>query len=546
MGADARHGYNGPTVPLLLLATLLVGCDVETGAESIDVPPPDATQVLPKVALRRLTRAQYKHAIADLLGPEIVVPTALEPDVEEQGFVSIGASVSSLSPRGVEQFEVAAYDVARQALANPQVRQRIVTCAGDDEACADEILGALALKAWRRPATAAERSALTAVVADAQGALGAFEDGLTYAIATLLQTPSFLYRPEVGEDDPLRPGGRRYDAWEMASRLAFFLSNTGPDEELLDAAERDALITDEGLAEQTDRLLAAPGARRAVRSFFQELFTLHRLDHLVKDPHVFRHASPEVGPAAREALLLSVEELVFERGADFGELLTSYTTFADRRLAAIYQLPAPAQEGFGRLELPRDGPRRGLLGQVGILAQFAHPVASSATLRGKFVRKVLLCGDIPPPPADVNTALPEPKGQARTLKERVEMHLTNPACSGCHLQMDPIGLGLERFDGLGRFRIQDNGADIDPSGDVDQVPFDDAVELAEVIRDHPDFARCFVENLTRYATGEPLGVAQREEIARLTAAFEAHGRRVLPMMKTLVMSPLFRWAGEPR
>jgi hypothetical protein len=387
---------------------------------------------------------------------------------------------------------------------------------------------------------------LVKLAADAQAALGGFDAGLTCGIAAILQMPSFLYRADVGEDDPDRPGKRRYSSWEMAGRVAFFLTNTVPDDELLDAADRGDLLTDEGLAAQAYRLLASGGAREAVANFFSELYTLHELDELTKDPNIFRHASPEVGPAARQEVLTTVLDLVFERDADVGDLLTSSRTFADRRLAAIYNVKAPSPDGFGELTLPETGARRGLLGQVGILAQFAHPVASSATLRGKFIRQVLICGEIPPPPANVNTALPEPRGDARTLKERVKLHLTNPACSGCHLLMDPIGLGLEQFDGLGRFRELDNGAIIDPSGDLDGVPYADSRELAEVIRDHPDFAECFVGNLTRYATSEASKVAQRGEIERLTLAFEAHGRRVLPLMKEIVMSPIFRWAGDQR
>lgn len=539
-------------LPLLASIILASACgdvsgdEADAGAGAPDVPPPEPDQELPAAAIQRLTRAQFTNAIADLFGQAVVVPTALEPDVEEHGFFSIGASVSSLSSRGVEQYQDAAFSVAEQAVASAEVRDRIVACAGRDDACAREALTDLARRAWRRPPTGDEVEILVGIHTQAAELLGGFDAGLTYGIATILQMPSFLYRTDLGEEDPGRQGGRRYTAWEMAGRLSFFLANTLPDDELLDAAERGELLTEGGLGAQVDRLLSLAGARQAVASFFAELYTLHELDHLTKDPNIFRHASPEVGPAARQETLRTIVDLVFERDEDLGELLTSRRTFIDRRLAAIYDVPAPAREGFAATELPADGERRGLLGQVGILAQFAHPVASSATLRGKFVRQVLLCGEIPPPPADVNTALPQAKDDARTLKERVQIHLTQPQCAGCHQQMDPIGLGFERFDGLGRYRLLDNEATIDPTGELDGTPFDDAAHLAEVIREHPDFVPCFVQSLTRYAVGEQLRTEQKGELDRLTLAFEAEGRRVLPLMKAIAVSPLFRWAGEAR
>ena len=418
-----------PLIHAALLLSLSCG-DSRGGAEPAtrEVPAADPSQTPPPSAMQRLTQAQYDNAIGALFGPAVVLPTALEPDVEEHGFFSIGASVSSLSSRGVEQYETAAFAVAEQAVALPEVRSRIVTCATEDAGCLGRTLSRLARRAWRRPPTEAEVEALVEIAVAAQGALGSFDSGVAYGIAAILQMPSFLYRTDLGEPDPGRTGGSRYSSWEMAGRLAFFLSNTLPDDELLDAAERGDLLTDAGLAEQIDRLLTLTGARQAVATFFSEMYTLHKLDRLVKDPNIFRHASPEVGPAARQETLQTIEDLVFERDDDVGELLTSRRTFVDRRLAAIYDVRAPAREGFGAVDLPADGERRGLLGQVGILAQFAHPVASSATLRGKFVRKVLLCGEIPPPPANVNTALPERQGERRTLKDRWEQ--TSASSSG--------------------------------------------------------------------------------------------------------------------
>jgi hypothetical protein len=160
------------------------------------------------------------------------------------------------------------------------------------------------------------------------------------------------------------------------------------------------------------------------------------------------------------------------------------------------------------------------------------------------VRTVLLCGEIPPPPADVNTALPEPSPDAVTLRERVKVHLEDPFCATCHLQMDPIGLGLESFDGVGRHREKDNGAIIDASGVLDGAAFTDALELAQRVRNHPDLASCLVRRMYGYATSFLPRAAEDDVVTALTAGFEASGYRIKALMSAIATSPGFRLAGD--
>lgn len=538
-----------PRPPRLAIwsATLAVGC-----TSSPSVPPredPAAIDPAPAV-LHRLTRAQYDNTVRDLLGDQVVLPVALEPDVVERGLISIGASLATISPWGVEQYEVAAYDLADQAMADPAVRAAILPCApvsaaGPDDACAALFIETFGERVFRRPVGSDDLTALTAIARDGATTLESFDQGLALVIAAMLQSPRFLFRAELGEPDPERPGVLRYDAWELASRLSFFLWNTTPDAGLLEAAKSGALLTEEGLAAEVERLLASPRARAGVRSFFTELYELYRLDQLTKDPTIFSHFTAELGPAAREETLRDLEALIFDRDGDFRDIFILDRTFVDRRLAAIYDVRATAREGFGEVVLPREGGRRGLLGQVSVLALHAHPVKSSATKRGQFVRRTLLCGEIPPPPVNVNTALPEPSGTTITLRDRVAEHLTNPACAGCHALMDPIGLGLESFDGIGRFRTREAGAEIDPSGDVDGTPFSDAWSLGQVLYDHPDTSSCLARSLYRYATGNVERAGEEETISQLSRRFDASGRKVRTLLFDVAMSLGFRLAKEP-
>ena len=500
--------------------------------------------------LRRLTEAQYDSAIHDLFGADVVAPVRLEPDVAIEGLVALGAARTSISPRGVEQYESAALDLATQALGTgpASARGRIVTCtpAGvSDDACARSTLAALGRRVFRRPLTAAELTRLVTLAGTAARALGDFHRGLELSVAALLESPHFLFRVELGEPDPAAPGQLRFSAWELASRLSFLLWNTIPDDALLDAAERGELLSDAGLDAALDRLLASPRARVGLRSFFTDLLELYRLDELVKDPKVFVQASPELGPAAREETLRGIEHLVFDAPADYRELLTTRRTFLDRRLAAVYEVQAPARQGFGMHVWSEDSPRAGLLTQASVLALHAHSTSSSATRRGKFVRKVLLCANPAPPPVDVNTMLPEPSGNTPTLRDRVAVHLQNENCAVCHRFTDPIGLGLENFDGVGRYRATENGAVIDAPGELGKVPFSNPRELAAAVVAHPDFVPCFVKSVYRYAGGHLETAGEAGVLEDLTNDFAAGGHRVLPLLRLLVKSPGFRRLAPP-
>ena len=515
-------------------------------APTTAVTPVDVPAIASRAGTPRISLAQYRNAIHDLFGEDVAVPPAMEPDTSLSGFVSIGSAQSAVSPRGVEQYEIAAFKIAEQALSGAR-RDSLVPCKPSgpaDAACARAFVEALGKRVWRRPLEEDEIASLANVVTTSGAELGDFYQGAEFGIAALLQAASFLYRPSAGEPDPDRPGETRATGFEMASRLSFFLWNSTPDDALLSAAERGDLVTQTGIDAQVTRMLADPKARRGLRNFVTEYLRLDQLDTLSKDPTVFTYYSPDVGPAAREETLRVFEYNVFDQAGDFRDLFTSRRTFVNPKLASMYQVLAPNPDGFAEVELPADIPRRGILGHVSLLSLYAHPTSSSATLRGKLVRTVFLCGDIPPPPVNVNTALPEPNPNAATLRERVKIHLEDPFCASCHLQMDPIGLGLENFDGIGRYRIKDHGAVIDASGDLDDVHFSGPADLATAIREHPALAGCFVRRMYEYATSFVEEHREEPTISALTTNFQASGFKVQALMQSIATSPGFRMVGE--
>ena len=424
-------------------------------------------------------------------------------------------------------------------------RGEVLTClptSADDRDCLSKIFVELGRKVWRRPLNGQEVDALVQVSAHAGRTLGDVYEGLQYGVAALLQSPDFLMRPETGSWD--EGGVLVYKDYEMASRLSFLLWNSVPDDELLDAAERGELDTPEGIDGQVQRLLADPRAHDGLRAWTIDLFHLDELDGIQKDPSVFIYMNEDFETAAVEETVRTVDHLVFEQEADLRDLMTTRTTFVDRTLAALYDVAAPDRDGFGEVELPEDGPRAGLLGQASLLAVNAHPSSSSATLRGKFVRGTLLCETLDPPPAGVDTSIPEATPDAPTLRDRIQVHLQAPACAGCHERMDPIGLGMEQFDGMGRYRTTEADTTIDPTGDLDGVAFDDALGLALAVRDHENFVPCLTEQVARYALGREIHPEDEPAMDWLTERFETYDHRLKPLWMELAVSPLFRQVGE--
>ena len=218
------------------------------------------------VVLKRLTKAQYTNSVHDLVGETIAVPISLEPDDGADGFLVVGGSKSSISTLGVERYESAAYGIAEQAMAHFSVREALVPCeptVTEDAACMQQFVEAFGLRVFRRPLTEDELTRYVDVGLEAANKLGDFYDGVEFSLAGLLQSPHFLFRVELGEPD----GGRlRYTDFEMASRLAFFLWNTTPDDLLLDAASAGTLSNDADLAKQITRMLADTRARQGVRA----------------------------------------------------------------------------------------------------------------------------------------------------------------------------------------------------------------------------------------------------------------------------------------
>lgn len=525
------------------------------GNSDPEMDPPRRALKPAAATLHRLTRAQYISTLRALFGPDVVIPADLEPDTPLHGFSTIGASELTISTTAARQFEAAAFEVAAWALADPARRDALVGCVPSGEAadpCLIEFVGRFGRLAWRRPLEGAEVGWLVGLAAEIASDLRDPWQGLSHALAAMLQSPDFLFRIEVGEPDPAKPERRRYTGFEMASRLSYLIWGGPPDAELLDAAAEGRLFEDAGLLAEVDRLLADERARPALMRFFDEALTLDRLATVTKDREAFPFATAALLTAMRSEIVRVVEDIVFDREADLRELLTTRTTFVNPALAALYNLapPNPASadaDGFDRMEHPEDSPRGGLMSMAGILALNAHATVTSPTLRGKFVQTALMCFDVPPPPEGIDTTLAEGDGPQgpQTMRQKLSRHAEDPTCAGCHVHMDPIGLALENFDAIGVYRTTDQGLPIDARSEVGGVAFEGARQLGEVLAAQPQFGECVARRFYRFGTGRLETLGELPAIESLAAAFEHSGYRVTALVRALVLSEAFRTASEP-
>jgi hypothetical protein len=492
--------------------------------------------------LRRLTRTQFRNAVRDVFGVEVDV-AELDADNWTSNFSVIGASSVVTSERGVEQYHAAIETAVGAVFDDPARRDAFIGCtpaAGAADVCTRGFIQELGRMAWRRPLQSAEIDGLAALAASAATELGSPTEGLRWATVALFTSPSFLYRAELGT--PSADGALRFTGYEMASRLAFLIWNSPPDVALLDQAESGMLETPDGIRAAAERLLDAPAGRQAIGAFAEEYMRLDRIATQAKEPMLF----PEYGPALQAAMVRDMrdtwETLAFDERGSALDLFSTTTVVANLPLAQLYGLDTTGLDAstYRVLSLPADGPRLGILGKPGFLSQFANQKEGSPTLRGKFMRDALLCTPIPPPPGDVDVVLEDPPvDQPRTKRQRLEMHRTNPACSACHGMMDPLGLPLETFDAIGRYRTTDHGLPIDASGDFDGQPVADARQLGLVIAASPAVAHCILRKYYAYAVGHEERDTDGSVLNALAVTFEASGYALRGLVLDIVTHDAF-------
>ncbi len=429
-------------------------------------------------------------------------------------------------------------------------RKRIFICepegAGDETACASKLLSAVVRRAFRRDVTPANVRPFLATYTAARQKRG-FEASIAAALRDVLLAPDFLFRLEF---DPrgAEPGNAHpVSDFELASRLSFFLWSSIPDDALLDAASSGELRETGGLDREVLRMLADPRAATLAVNFAAQWLGLRGLEEFQPDGEIYPDFDPALAAAFRQETRLFIRSVIRENRGVL-DLLGADYTYLNERLALNYGISGVVGPGFRRVSLAGNTERGGLLGQGSILMVTSHATKTSPVLRGKWVLDNLLNSPPPPPPANVPALDESPAdGRKLTTREQVERHRADPGCASCHARIDPLGFALENFDVIGRWRTQDEGESIDPSGSLPNgETFSGLQGLKNLLLSRPErFVGATVERLMIYALGRELGARDQPAVRQIVRSTAAARYRFSDLIIAIVKSAPFQMRQTP-
>jgi hypothetical protein len=520
-------GWNNPTAAL-------VYCD----GPSIDVTINGAPVAVERNARRFRVRVPA--------GPQRVTVALVDDQrcagVKElyQGEVAVGGAVQALTIVGP-------FDATGPG--DTPSRREIFVCgpgsAAEEKPCAERILSRLATRAYRRPVApgSGELAELMRFYAAGREEGGDFEVGIQYALSRLLVDPRFLYRFER-EPEALAAGAvYPVDGFELASRLSFFLWSSIPDDELLELAADGRLADARVLAAQVDRMLADARSAALVENFASQWLLLRELDAVVPQ-------DPEFDEGLRAAMRRETEMLFADLVREPRSVLTLLDagyTYLNERLAQHYGVDGVRGSRMRRFDWPTDSARRGVLGHGSVLTATSAPNRTSPVVRGQWLMQSLLGAKVPSPPpgaeADLSAEASESEGLVgNTVRERLELHRANPTCASCHAIMDPLGLTLENFDLLGRWRDSEDGHAIDASAQmVDGTALRGPHDLREALLARSStFVATLTERLMTYALGRELQSFDMPVVRGVVRAAAEENHTFSALVQAIVASDSFR------
>ena len=472
---------------------------------------------------------------------------------------NIGEVFGTTALTHLRDFTVAG-PLAVTGVSETESRRKIFTCrptsAPEESACAADIIRKLAGRAYRGAVAAEDFKDLMSFYErgrkglprrsseDAAGAeAGDFEAGIRLAVQAILASPRFLFRVEQ-TPSTLRAGQTyRISDPDLASRLSFFLWGSMPDAELLKVASNGTLRTAAVFEKQLKRLIADPRSEALATRFASQWLRLQDVEKVRPDHHFYRNWDTTLSKAMVRETELFVDSLIRE-DRPVTDLLTADHTFVNERLAKHYGIPNILGNDYRRVTIA-DPNRRGVLGQGSVLLLTSIADRTSPVLRGKWIMEVLLGSPPPPPPPNV-PALEETKavdaGKTLSVRERMEEHRKNPACTSCHKVIDPLGLALENFDVTGVWRIKDNGVAIDPVGDLyDGTKLDGPAALRNALLKHQDVIMLsFTESLMTYALGRRVEYYDMPAVRQIARDAKAKNYRFSAFISGVANSAAFR------
>ncbi|PWU20327.1 MAG: hypothetical protein C5B50_04210 [Verrucomicrobia bacterium] len=554
-----------------------------------------------RVTVRRLNRIEYRNTVRDLLGVKFDAASEFPPDDTGYGFDNIG-DVLTLSPMLLEKYLKAANTIISEA--SPE---RVLPKAPPEDAAgrveyARSMLGSFASRAFRRPVDEQTLERLMSLAENVSAQAGKpFQAGLAQAMIAVLASPRFLFRQE--EVEPGR-GNEKYpaiDEYSLASRLAYFLWSSMPDEELLQLAGRHALR--QNLSAQVNRMFRDTKSRALISNFtgqwlrgrdiegvqIDERLVLAREEgfdpqierdrrraHELRDihesertpaereelaqlraklhAHFNRPAQVEMSDDLRRAMRMETERVfgyIMREDRSLLELLDSDYTFVNARLARHYGLTNVVDDEMRLVKLPEGSRRGGVLTEGTVLVATSNPTRTSPVKRGAFILENILGTPVPPPPANIPPLEDAAKGstnRALSLRETLALHRHKPLCSACHNRMDPLGLAFENFNALGMWRETELNQPIEAQGRLlTGEEFSNPQELKQIlVKNHAeDFYRTLTEKLLTYALGRGLEDYDIETVDQIVERIEKAGGRASALLAGIIESAPFQRTRRP-
>jgi hypothetical protein len=506
-------------------------------------PPPDPQSCsLPPPRIWALTPEQYVRSVKNVLPDAALDVEALTGTIAAQtgGFSNEASRLAMTEPHLGQMLELA-YRLANDAAANPAKLSPCLAQPTPAAGCVRDFVQAFTTRAFRRTVAAVEVDALAMQHARMLAA-GDARAALRQVVMAVLTSPSMLFRTELGPDGGAR-GVVTLTPAEKASALSFFLTDGPPDAELQAAASGGGLDSKDQLEAHTRRLLAKPESAQGVTRLTAELFGTHAVLDANKDIMVYPAWNDTLAAdlaAEGDAFLTQV---IWNEDGRLATLLTAPFSMLNGRLAGFYGVTETVPATGLRKVAFKPGQRAGLFTLGGMQASLAKDNDTDAVSRGRFLREVLLCQQLPEPPANLNVVPPPPDGKLN-MRERLARHSADPSCATCHKLMDPLGLAFEIYDGIGRFRTTDLGKPIDTAGTLtgaapEGKAFANGIELLEVLGGSPDVASCFVKTAFRYSHGREPAAGDACAVDRLSRRFASTGGRILDLTVALTTDDSF-------
>ena len=536
--------------PLSGVSSASTGASTGTGSSSTQTPDQVLASAMCKAPspgrapLRRLSNAEYRNTVADLLGDstttEALVASAISTFPSETESLGFRNNADYL---GVSDLVAQGYmDAAQQFLDPIATNQSLLSCtpvAGAELDCGTTFIQTFGKRAFRRPLSDAEMTQYEAIFSASLKAYD-FDTAIRSTAFAMLQSPNFLYRVEYG----VPQSGAAYtqpSPYEMANRLSYLFWQSMPDQALFDAADAGQLSTPDQIKAQAQRLLADPKASRLLEYFDQWLGTDTLPTAFVRDPTIYPNLDPNLVPLLQQETRAFVSDVLSRPEGSLTDLLTAPYTFANAELAKHYGLTGVTGTDFTRVDAPG---RSGVLTQGMLLAR-DKATRTSIVRRGLKIRLDVLCEKVNAPPPNVNVNLDTSDATGQTQRQRLEMHRQNPSCSGCHDLMDPIGVVFEGFDAVGRARtVDEQGQPVDTTSslsDTDDAngPMNSPTDLGQLLANSEEVRTCYVTKSFQFFYGRDVDTPDACSMAQLLKSFKGNAYSLSELLVALTQTDAF-------